>query len=141
MGQQRIDVTQEFAAPISRVFAHLSEHENLEAVFAPAKIKRLKNGLNTRNGVGSVRQLRILVGPAFEETVTGFKQDELIEYRVTKGSPLKNHLGVMRFAPTATGGTRLDYTITFEGKFPLVAELIRGPLEVAIRRGLRGVKL
>jgi uncharacterized protein YndB with AHSA1/START domain len=141
MGQQRIDLTQEFAAPVSRVFAHLSEHENLEAVFAPAKIKRIKNGLNARNGVGSVRELRILVGPPFQETVTAFKDNELIEYRITQGSPLKNHLGVMRFSPTAQGGTRLDYTITFEGKFPLVAEVIRPPLESAIRRGLRKLKV
>lgn len=141
MGLQRIEVTQTFKAPVSRVFAYLSEHENLEVVFAPAKIKRLKNGLNARNGVGSVRQLRILIGPPFEETVTAFKDNELIEYRITQGSPLKNHLGVMRFSSTPDGGTRLDYTITFEGKFPLVAAVIRAGLDGAIRKGLRQLKL
>lgn len=141
MGQQRIHVIQEFAAPVSRVFAYLSEHENLEAVFAPARIQRIQNGQGARNGIGSVRELRILVGPPFRETVTAFKESELIEYRVTQGSPLKNHLGVMRFAPTPQGGTRLDYTITFEGKFPLVAALIRPPLELAIRRGLGKLKV
>ena len=37
----------------------------------------------------------------FEETVTQFEPDELIEYRITKGTPLRDHVGVMRFTPAA----------------------------------------
>jgi hypothetical protein len=32
-------------------------------------------------------------------------------YRITKGSPLRDHEGVMRFSPTAGGGTHLRYEI------------------------------
>lgn len=141
MAQQRIEIVKEFAAPVERLFAHLGEHENLEAVFGLPKIKRISDGKGARNGVGSAREMRILAGPAFVETVTAYKENELIEYRITRGSPLKNHHGVMRFYPTASGGSRLHYTIVFEGKFPLVGEIVRVGLDQGIRRGLDKLKL
>jgi len=70
--------------------------------------------------------------------VTDFKENEFIEYRITRGSPLKNHRGVMRFS-AIPGGTRLHYTIEFEGRFPLVAELVKPVLEQGIRRGLNKI--
>ena len=36
MGQQRIEIDKEFPFPVSDLFNHLSEHENLSALFAPA---------------------------------------------------------------------------------------------------------
>lgn len=141
MAQQRIEIVKEFAVPVERLFAYLGEHENLEVVFAPAKIKRISDGKDARNGVGSAREMKILVGPAFVETVTAYKENELIEYRITRGSPLKNHHGVMRFYATATGGSRLHYTIVFEGKFPLVGEVLRFVLDQGIRRGLDNLSL
>lgn len=140
MAQQRIEIVQEFPYPVSQLFAYLSVHENLEKIFAPAKIHCIKPGDTERNGVGSVRELRILMAPPFEEMVTAFKENELIEYRITRGSPLKNHHGVMRFYPFGAG-SRLHYTIVFEGKLPLVAQLIRAALEKAIRHGLQGLRL
>lgn len=140
MAQQRIEIVQEFPYPVSQLFAYLSVHENLEEIFAPAKIRSIKAGTEHPNGVGSVRELRILLAPPFEETVTAFKENELIEYRITRGSPLKNHHGVMRFYPFGAG-SRLHYTIEFEGKLPLVAQLIRLALEKSIRRGLKGLRL
>jgi hypothetical protein len=139
MGQQRIEIQQDFDIPIARLFAYLSEHENLAAIFKPARIKRLSNGQGARNGVGSSRELRILIAPPFVETVTAYRENELIEYRVTRGSPLKNHLGSMRFAPQGQG-SRLHYTIEFEGAYPLVAEVIKPGLELAIRRGLKTLR-
>lgn len=139
MAKQRIEVVQEFSVPVERLFAYLAEHENLENIFAPAKITRVRNGDTSRNGVGSVRSLRILLAPPFEETVTACKENELIEYRITKGSPLKNHHGVMRFYPL-DGGSRLHYTIVFEGKLPLVAEVVKPALERAIRKGLKNIR-
>lgn len=141
MGQQRIEIEQEFSVPVDRLFTYLGEHENLEAIFAPARITRISDGQGARNGVGSARQLRILGGPALVETVTAYKENELIEYRITKGSPLKNHHGVMHFYPMTNGGSRLHYTIVFEGKFPLIGALIKPALEMGIRRGLKGLSI
>ncbi|MFZ5562356.1 MAG: SRPBCC family protein [Pseudomonadota bacterium] len=138
MGWRHIEIIKDFPIPVNRLFAFLGEHENLGVIFAPAKVRRISDGQGARNGVGSAREMRIGPGPAFVETVTDFKENEFIEYRITRGSPLKNHRGVMRFS-AIPGGTRLHYTIEFEGRFPLVAELVKPVLEQGIRRGLNKI--
>ncbi|GAC1626158.1 MAG: SRPBCC family protein [Nevskia sp.] len=139
MGQQRVEVVRDFPIPVKQLFAFLSEHENLATIFAPAQVTRVRDGYSSRNGVGSVRRLRLPIAPPFEETVTACEDNKLIEYRISKGSPLKNHKGVMRFS-AVKGGSRLHYTIVFEGKLPLVAALVRPALEFAIRKGLKSVR-
>lgn len=139
MGWRHIEIVKDFQIPVERLFAYLGEHENLETIFAPARIRRLSDGQGARNGVGSAREMRILLAPPFVETVTAYKENELIEYRITRGGPLKNHRGVMRFT-AIPGGTRLHYTIEFEGKLPLVAEVVKPVLEQAIRRGLNKLR-
>jgi len=94
---QRIEITKTFPFSVDKLFDFLSDHENLEVIFAPAKIKRVKPGIDSPNGVGSTRRMRILIAPPFEETVTKVVPNELIEYKISKGSPLKNHKGTMRF--------------------------------------------
>jgi uncharacterized protein YndB with AHSA1/START domain len=135
---QRIEIHQDFAIPVEKLFALLGEHENLETIFHPTKIRRIADGKVARNGVGSAREMRALGGPAFVETVTAYRENELIEYRITRGSPLKNHLGVMRFSSTPTG-SHLHYTIEFEGKLPLIAPVIRAVLDRGIRKGLNKI--
>jgi hypothetical protein len=82
------------------------------------------------------------VGPGapFEETVTAYEPNARIEYRITRGSPLENHHGCMVF--TSEGdGSRLHYTIEFEGRFPLVAPVVRAVLQRSIERGLSRLAL
>jgi len=141
MAVQRIDIRKEFAVPVDKLFAFLSVHKNLETIFAPAKIRRVKDGSDVPDGLGSVRRMRILIAPPFEETITARVPDERIEYRITRGSPLRNHHGVMRFSSTPSGGSALHYTIEFEGKLPLVGPIVRAGLDNAIRRGLDKVRL
>ena len=138
---QRIEISKTFPFSVDKLFDFLSDHENLELIFAPAKIQRIKEGKDSPNGVGSTRNMKILIAPAFHETVTRVVPNELIEYTITKGSPLKNHKGVMRFSDTGTGGSRLDYTIEFEGKLPLIGPIIEAGLDQGIRRGLNKLKL
>ncbi|MDF1781685.1 MAG: SRPBCC family protein [Alcanivoracaceae bacterium] len=140
MAVQRIEIKKQFPFSVEKLFAHMSEHENLSALFAPAKVSRLRNGDTDRNGVGSVRKLRIPPGPPFEETVTVFQPNERIEYRITRGSPLKNHHGCMRFSGDKNSA-QLHYTIEFEGKVPLIAALIRPALTHAINKGLKQLSL
>lgn len=139
MAQQRIEVEQDFAFPVERLFAYLGEHENLAPLFN-AKIRRLNDGQTSRNGLGSARELRVSILPPFVETVTAYRENELIEYRITQGSPLRNHLGTMRFSSTPNGGSHLHYTIVFDGKLPFVAELIKPGLEKSVRQGLNDVR-
>jgi hypothetical protein len=132
---QRIDIDAEFRRPVAELFALLSDHEKLGPVLG-AKIKRIHDGQGDVNGLGSVRTLNIGPLPSFDETVTAFRKDELIEYRISRGTPLENHKGTMQFSATPSGGSRLHYTIEFESKIPFLGPIIRTGLEAGIRKGL-----
>jgi len=133
---QWVRVQRRFAAPPAEVFAYLAEHEHLEPLFG-TKITRVRDGADGhRNGVGSTRRLKISpLIPAFEETVTEFVPDELIRYRVTKGTPLREHEGLMRFSPDG-GGTCLLYEISFASVLPGVDRVVAAALQRSIPRGL-----
>jgi uncharacterized protein YndB with AHSA1/START domain len=134
----RVVVDQDFSKPLDRVFAYLSEHENLEALFG-AKITRVRDGSDgARNGVGSVRRLKVGPLPPFEETVTEVVPDELIRYRITKGSPLRDHEGVMRFS-SRPGGSHLHYEISFGAVVPGLDRVIAAGLKRNISAGLKKV--
>ena len=135
---QRVHVVQDFPQPVEEVFAHLNEQENLESLFG-AKITRLSDGTDgTRNGVGASRELKVGPLPGFVETNTEVISDELIRYRITKGGMLKDHEGVMRFSRQGAG-SRLDYTIDFDGKVPGVGPLVKAMLTRNVTKALRGL--
>jgi uncharacterized protein YndB with AHSA1/START domain len=130
-----VHVEHDFAKSPERIFAHLAEHENLAEVFG-AKVTRLRDGESERNGVGSVRKLQVGPLPPFEETVEQFVPAQRIVYRITKGSPLRGHVGEMTFAPTAAGGTRFVYDIRIASPIPGVAPLVHASLKRSISRSL-----
>jgi uncharacterized protein YndB with AHSA1/START domain len=134
---QKVEITQEFTLPVERVYAYLAEHENLGPLFG-AKITRLKDGDTSRNGAGSVRQLKVGPAPAFEETVTEAVPNERITYRITKGSPLRDHRGVMTFSSIPTG-SRLHYVIEFGSKLPGLDRIVKLGLDRNVRKGLKTV--
>jgi uncharacterized protein YndB with AHSA1/START domain len=139
MSRQRVAVERAFPFPVEKLFEHLSEHENLAPLLG-ASITRVRDGDAERNGVGSVRRIRVGPGAPFEETVTVFEPNRRIEYRITRGSPLKNHHGCMVFSGDGDG-SRLHYAIEFEGRFPLIAPLVRLILQRSIERGLSRLAL
>jgi uncharacterized protein YndB with AHSA1/START domain len=139
MRARHVHIEHDFAKPPERIFAHLAEHENLADVFG-AKVTRLRDGDGERNGVGSVRQLQIGPLPAFQETVEELVPAQRIVYRITKGSPLRGHVGVMTFAPTPSGGTRFVYDIRIASPIPGVAPIVHASLTRSIRRSLPGVE-
>jgi hypothetical protein len=138
MPSQRISITMDFPQPVEALFAFIARHENQSIILAGSRAKRLRDGEGHPDGVASVRQNQVLPLPSFEETVTVFEPPSLIEYRITRGSPLRNHHGVIRFTPQGTG-TRLDYTITFDPKIPLTGWLLRVTTERGLRKGLKQV--
>ena len=125
-----VDVTQDFPQPLSHVFQDFHDHEKLGRILrAPMTHIQDGHGEGGKHGVGSMRR----VGPpgplAFEETVVSYETDKLIEYKVTRGSPIKNHLGRMVFSERPGGGCRLHYTITFEAKLAPLGPPIRWLLD------------
>jgi uncharacterized protein YndB with AHSA1/START domain len=133
---QRVHVVQDFPQPVSELFDYLSEQENLEPLFG-AKVKRLTDGTDgTRNGVGASRELKIGPTPGFVETNVEVVPNELVVYRITKGGVLKNHEGTMRFSSQGDG-SRLDYTIVFDGKVPGLGPIVQRVLTRNIAAGLK----
>jgi uncharacterized protein YndB with AHSA1/START domain len=133
----RIDITYDFALPVQRVYAYLAEHENLGPLFG-AKVRRVQDGTTGRNGTGSVRALKVGPLPWFEETVTHTVPDKVIDYEISKGSPLRGHTGRMEFVAVGTG-SRLRYVIEFGAVVPLLDRVIAKGLERNIRNGLKAV--
>jgi uncharacterized protein YndB with AHSA1/START domain len=135
-----VHIEHDFAKSPERIFAHLAEHENLAEVFG-AKVTRLRDGEGEqRNGVGSMRRLQIGPLPPFEETVTEFVVPQRIVYRITKGSPLRGHVGTMTFAPTPSGGAHFVYEIRIASPIPGVAPIVCASLTRSIGRSLAGVE-
>jgi uncharacterized protein YndB with AHSA1/START domain len=132
---QRVHVTHTYASDPATVFEKLSEHENLGPVFG-AKVTRVCDGETSRNGPGSTRALKIGPLPAFHETTTKVEPHHLIEYKISKGVPLRHHWGVQRLTPTGDGGTTLDYTIGFDMLVPGLASLVGKAVAQALRKGL-----
>jgi uncharacterized protein YndB with AHSA1/START domain len=132
---QRVHVTHTYTSDPATVFEKLAEHENLGPVFG-AKISRVCDGDDSRNGPGSTRSLKIGPMPAFEETTTKAEPHSLIEYKISKGGPLRGHWGVQKLTPTADGGTTLDYTIGFDLPIPGMAPLVGKALSRGLKKGL-----
>jgi len=134
-----VHVEHDFAKPPERIFAHLAEHENLAEVFG-SKVKRLRDGEGgERNGVGSTREMRVGLLPPFEETVTEFVPNERIVYRITKGGPLRGHIGTMTFIPK-DGGTRFMYDIRIASPIPGLAPVARAQLTRSILKSMAAVE-
>ena len=140
MRAHHVQVERVFAKPPERVFSYLAEHENLAELFG-AEVTRLKDADDgSRNGVGSQRSLRIGPLPPFVETVTEFDPPHRIVYRITQGSPLRGHVGVMTFAPEGEHGTLFRYDIRLASPIPLLAALVRLSLMRSVQKGLAGVE-
>ncbi len=135
MRAHHVHIEHDFAKPPERVFAYLAEHEHLAELFG-AEITRLRDGEDgERNGVGSARKLKLGPLAPFEETVTEFVPAQRIVYRITKGTPLRGHVGTMTFAATS-GGTHFVYDIRLASPIPGLARIVRASLTRSIRRAL-----
>ena len=137
MGEQHIKITQLFNEPVDTIFSLLTDHEAFGQVIN-TKIKRVVDSQGeNKNGLGSVRRISAFPAPAFEETVVTFEPARLMEYVISKGSPVKNHKGRMEFSDEQ-GQTRLNYTIDFEPKLPfvLLGSILKKAIEKPIREGL-----
>ncbi len=137
MGRQHIEIRLSFNAPVETIFNLLTDHESFGKVIA-TKIKRVVDSQEeNKNGVGSIRRITSFPVPAFEETVITFEPNRLMEYVVSKGSPIKNHKGRMEFSEEE-GKTKLFYTIDFEPKLLLtpLGFVLKQAIEKPIRSSL-----
>jgi uncharacterized protein YndB with AHSA1/START domain len=138
MATYTIEIDETFDVPRSRVFALFADHERFGKLLG-APVKRIRDSDQADpNGVGSIRKIGL--GPiGLKETVITFEPGSLIEYAISSMSPIRNHLGRIRFEDAADGRTRVLYTISFEDIVPYTGKLVSSALDQGIRKGLRRV--
>ncbi|MGK2931709.1 MAG: SRPBCC family protein [Solirubrobacterales bacterium] len=138
---QNLVFLKDFDLPPEKVFAFFSRHENLGGVLG-AEVTRIKDGTDgDPDGVGSVRRLKPPGPvPAFEETTLRIVPNEEIDYAVTRGTPLKDHLGEMRFTPKGSG-THLEWKIMIDASIPGLDFVIGKALLRTIGKGLDALKI
>ncbi|NMT64300.1 SRPBCC family protein [Marinobacter orientalis] len=138
MATYRIEIDETFDVPRNRVFALFADHERFGQLIG-APVKRIRDSDQADpNGVGSIRKIGI--GPvSLRETVITFEPGLLIEYTITSMSPIRNHLGRIRFEDVADGRTRILYTICFDDIVPYTGKLMSSALDQGIRKSIRRV--
>lgn len=132
-----MEIRQTFDAPVEEIFGALADHESFGKLLQ-TKIKRVVDSREeNKNGVGSVRRISAFPIPAYEETVVTYEPNRLIEYVVSKGSPIKSHRGRMEFSEEQ-GKTRLHYTIDFEPKLPFIflGSFLKQVIDKTLRKGI-----
>jgi uncharacterized protein YndB with AHSA1/START domain len=135
----QIDIHQQFDQSQEEVFKLLSDHERFGRLVGANVVRIVDSQTEFVNGVGSVRRISKFLVPAFEETITRFEPNKLIEYQVSKGSPIKQHLGRMEFSRD-NDKTVLNYSIVFEPKLALpgmgslLVKLIGDPIRQGLKR-------
>lgn len=122
--KQELHFLQDFNTSVEQVFSFFSDHNRLSEVY-PAIIKRIIDAPNPAN-CNDVGSSRIIVSFPFifQETITSYIENKYIEYKITMGSPIKNHIGKMNFISINPNSCRLDYIIEFEPKIPYTGFII-----------------
>ncbi|MFZ2869877.1 SRPBCC family protein [Zavarzinia sp.] len=128
----RFNVT--IKAPRPLVYSWLGDHEKFGSLL-PGRTTRIVDGTGASgiNGEGSVRRVSFGISHT-DEKVTAAIPDEYVEYTVVDGSPVKNHLGRIRLADAADGGTEIDYRIEFDPRIPFTG----APTEMLVRAIIGG---
>lgn len=134
---ERLHFLQDYNVEVYKVFSFFSDHNRLSEVF-PSIMRRITDSDDPRNinGVGSSR-IVFTFPTLFQETITKYIEPSLIEYKITFGSPLKNHVGTMNFIDLGNGKSRLDYTIEFEPRIPKTGFILRNLVEKQVGHAIR----
>lgn len=107
-------------APRERVFAVFADHARFATLFGGVG-RCVQEGIYDTNGLGSVRRIGRGMS-SFDETVVAFDEPRRIEYEITRGSLLKNHMGSIELH--AYGNvTAVDCSICFDSKIPGLGDL------------------
>lgn len=128
-----------FQVPIERVFAYFADHQKLGRLWN-ARWRMISPGSDPKypQGLGSVREVKAGTF-TWEETVTAFKPNELIEYKITKGASVKNHFSRITFV-NAYNGTRVVYEVRFEPTNPSTGSMFAATMGLGWAMGIPKVE-
>jgi uncharacterized protein YndB with AHSA1/START domain len=134
----RVEQEIRIAAPCERVWRILADHEGMPEWFPVREVILRRPGSPDPNGVGALRVARSL-GVIVEERITAFKPDELLEYTITRGAPLRSYRAQVRLTPDGDG-SRVRWSASFRPLLPGSGAIARRLLARLFRRGLAGLK-
>ena len=132
-----INIYQEFDSPVEAVWEAFNDHASFGKING-LEVERIVDSTDKDNinGVGSVRLIKIPMLP-FEETVRKSEKSKLIEYQVSRGTPLNHHYGKMVFGSLPGNRSSLNYSISVGSKIPLIGWVVKRGLQKGIADGLR----
>ena|SRR5688572_14730559 len=137
--KNHVHLSAEVEGSADAVFTYLTDHF---FELWPGKGKVLEPGDDPAEpmGLGMVRLVNPPGSAALEERIITHDRPTLIEYTVINDAPISNHHGRLELTPT-TGGTRLDYTISFDYRpgfmGPVAAAVLRTTWATRGRRKLK----
>jgi uncharacterized protein YndB with AHSA1/START domain len=127
-------VTETVRLPAEEIFKRVADHERLGAALG-APLKRTKDGQGDINGLGSVRTIGFWPMEV-DETITAFEPPHRIEYRITRGSPMRNYRGNIVFSGYGPS-TEVTWTGEFDTSVPLLGSLVKRVLGFGIGMAVR----
>lgn len=134
-GHQEVRIHQKFFASPEAVFEQVT-NADLMSTWAGIKLLPLSPASDPAEpfGAGSVR--KVVIGPSsLEETILTFDRPNSTTYTISKGSPLTNYLARVDVFPIDCG-CEVWWTMSFDGKFPLVAPILAVFLYIGFSTGL-----
>jgi uncharacterized protein YndB with AHSA1/START domain len=124
-------------APRERVWEVMADHEGMKRWMPVREVVRRRPGSPDPNGIGAVRTIRGM-GLVLEEQITGWKPPERMEYVLTEGAPIRDHLGEIVLT-SEPGGTRVRWNVRFRPLVPGTGALLRFALRRSLAQGLEAL--
>ncbi len=125
-------VSREIARPVEQVWARYTDHAGWSSWAGLGRVKLVRAGEPTRDGVGAVRAFSSTPG-LLEEVVT-FEAPHLLQYKVTRGPlPFDRHLGEVSF-DAVEAGTRVTWRVSFRSRLPGLGWILERGLSTLFRR-------
>jgi len=133
---QRLQIRETLPLPLDVAFSRLADHQRLGAALG-VPVRRTRDGEGDVNGLGSVRTLG-LRPLEVDETITRFDPPTRIDYRITRGSPLRDHRASVIFSANGSA-TEVTWNIEFDIKPRLLGPVLKRALGLGIRHALRKI--
>lgn len=125
------------AAPVSRVWAVLSDHEGMSSWGPGLQVTLARPGSPEPNGVGAQRRIKAVPGMApLVEEVVAFEPDQRLSYRGVSGVPFRNYVGDVVLRPSGST-TEISYTVSADNRLPGVAAVLAHGLLFALKRAVK----
>ena len=138
--RNHVHLTGDFAASPDEVFTFFTER--FGEIWA-GKMEHVSDGSDPSEplGLGFIRHMHTPAGKLREEIVT-HERPRLIEYKVVNDeAKIHNHLGRIELADDGSGGTQVDYTVSFDYRPPALGPVFATAMRVGwATRGRRKLR-